>query len=89
MLLLLLNQTMSLQLGPTLCDPMDCSPPPDSCIHGILQARRQRKEKVVSQSKMISRCSILKATTGKKAYLLAGIDSILVYLCVYVRVSLF
>ena len=28
----------SLQLCPTLCDPMDCSPP-DSFIHGILQAR--------------------------------------------------
>ena len=23
---------------PTLCDPMDCSPP-DSAVHGILQAR--------------------------------------------------
>ena len=41
MLLLLLSQTMSLQLGLTLCDPMDCSPPPDSFIHGILQARIQ------------------------------------------------
>ena len=28
----------SLQSGPTLCDPMDCSPP-DSSVHGILQAR--------------------------------------------------
>ena len=28
----------SLQLYPTLCDPMDCSPP-GSSIHGILQAR--------------------------------------------------
>ena len=27
-----------LQLSPTLCDPMDCSPP-GSSIHGILQAR--------------------------------------------------
>ena len=26
------------QLCPTLCDPMDCSPP-GSCVHGILQAR--------------------------------------------------
>ena len=26
------------QLCPTLCDPMDCSPP-DSSVHGILQAR--------------------------------------------------
>ena len=26
------------QLSPTLCDPMDCSPP-GSSIHGILQAR--------------------------------------------------
>ena len=25
------------QLGPTLCDPIDCSPP-DSSIHEILQA---------------------------------------------------
>ena len=28
----------SLQLCPTLCDPMDCSPP-GSSDHGILQAR--------------------------------------------------
>jgi len=28
----------SLQLCPTLCDPMDCSPP-GSSIHGIFQAR--------------------------------------------------
>ena len=28
----------SLQLCPTLCDPMDCSPP-DSSVHGIFQAR--------------------------------------------------
>ena len=28
----------SLQLYPTLCDSMDCSPP-DSSVHGILQAR--------------------------------------------------
>ena len=28
----------SAQLCPTLCDPMDCSLP-DSCVHGILQAR--------------------------------------------------
>ena len=28
----------SLQSSPTLCDPMDCSPPGFS-IHGILQAR--------------------------------------------------
>ena len=27
-----------LQLYPTLCDPMDCSPP-GSSVHGILQAR--------------------------------------------------
>ena len=27
-----------LQLCLTLCDPMDCSPP-DSSVHGILQAR--------------------------------------------------
>ena len=27
-----------LQLGPTLCDSMDCSPP-GSSVHGILQAR--------------------------------------------------
>ena len=26
------------QSCPTLCDPIDCSPP-DSCVHGILQAR--------------------------------------------------
>ena len=30
-----------LQSCPTLCDPMDCSPP-DSSIHGILQARKLR-----------------------------------------------
>ena len=27
------------QSCPTLCDPMDCSPPPGSSVHGILQAR--------------------------------------------------
>ena len=27
------------QLCPTLCDPMDCSPPPGSSVHGISQAR--------------------------------------------------
>ena len=27
-----------LQSCPTLCDPMDCSPP-GSCVHGILQAK--------------------------------------------------
>ena len=26
------------QWGPTLCDPMECSPP-SSSVHGILQAR--------------------------------------------------
>ena len=30
--------TQSLQSCPTLCDPMDCSPP-GSSVHGILQAR--------------------------------------------------
>ena len=30
--------TKSLQLCPTLCDPMDCSPP-GSSVHGISQAR--------------------------------------------------
>ena len=29
---------LSLQSGPALCDPMDCSPP-GSTVHGILQAR--------------------------------------------------
>ena len=32
-------QAKSLQLGSTLCDPVDCSPP-GSSVHGILQARR-------------------------------------------------
>ena len=31
---------LSLQLCPTLCDPMDCSPP-GSSVHGILQLRTQ------------------------------------------------
>ena len=30
--------TKSFQMCPTLCDPMDCSPP-GSSVHGILQAR--------------------------------------------------
>ena len=30
---------MSAQWDPTLCGPMDCSPP-GSSVHGILQARR-------------------------------------------------
>ena len=29
------------QLCPTLCDPMDCNPP-DSSVHGLLQARIHR-----------------------------------------------
>ena len=29
---------MCAQLGPTLCDPIDCSPP-GSSVHGILQTR--------------------------------------------------
>ena len=29
---------LAAQSCPTLCDPMDCSPP-DSSVHGILQAR--------------------------------------------------
>ena len=32
-----LNNMLSLQSCPTLCDPMDCSPP-GSSVHGILQA---------------------------------------------------
>ena len=31
-------QAQMLQLCPSLCNPMDCSPP-DSFVHGILQAR--------------------------------------------------
>ena len=31
-------QAKSLQLCPTLCNPMDCSQP-GSCAHGVLQAR--------------------------------------------------
>ena len=32
------KNTLSPQLCPTLCDPMDCSPP-GSSVHGILQSR--------------------------------------------------
>ena len=32
------SESESVQLCPTLCDPMDCSPP-GSFVHGILQAR--------------------------------------------------
>ena len=32
------RNVLSLQLCPTLCDPMDCSSP-GSSVHGILQAR--------------------------------------------------
>ena len=32
------NNYLCAQLCPTLCDPMDCSPP-DSSVHGISQAR--------------------------------------------------
>ena len=35
---LLLMCAQSLQLCPTLCDPIDCSPP-GSSVHGSLQAR--------------------------------------------------
>ena len=34
----LIVKLLIIQLGPTLCNPMDCSPP-GSSIHGILQAR--------------------------------------------------
>ena len=37
-LLFFLSHAKSLQLCPTLCDPMDCSPP-GSSVHGVLQAR--------------------------------------------------
>ena len=33
-----LKVKVKVKLGPTLCDPMDCSPP-GSSVHGILQAR--------------------------------------------------
>ena len=33
-----LCRTKSPQACPTLCGPMDCSPPPGSCVHGTLQA---------------------------------------------------
>ena len=32
------NKVLVAKLCPTLCDPMDCSPP-GSCVYGILQAR--------------------------------------------------
>ena len=35
---LVVEAVLVTQLCPTLCDPMDCSPP-DSSIHGIFQAR--------------------------------------------------
>ena len=37
-LCLWLVRVLAVQLCPTLCDPMDCSPP-GSSVHGILQAR--------------------------------------------------
>ena len=37
----------SLQLCPTLCDPMDCSPPVSS-VHGILQARILKRVAILS-----------------------------------------
>ena len=42
----------SLQLCPTLCDPMDCSPPGFS-VHGMLQARtllREEGDNLLSQT---------------------------------------
>ena len=36
--LLIISESEAAQSCPTLCDPMDCSPP-GSSIHGILQAR--------------------------------------------------
>ena len=32
------SEVKVLQFYPTLCNPMDCSPP-GTCVHGILQAR--------------------------------------------------
>ena len=37
----------SLQSCPTLCDPVDCSPP-GSSVHGILQARTLQRVAVPS-----------------------------------------
>ena len=36
--MVLMSECMHIQLGPTLCNPMDCSPP-GSSVPGILQAR--------------------------------------------------
>ena len=45
------------QLCPTLCDPMDCSPP-DSSVHGIFQARILEWESL-SKVKVAQMCSTL------------------------------
>ena len=39
------------QLCPTLCDPMDCSPP-GSSVHGIFQARVLEKAIAFSESEL-------------------------------------
>ena len=73
--------TKSLQLCPTLCDPMDCSPP-DSSVHGILQARilewvamasskgssRPRDRNHVSNISYIGRWTILQCHLGSPVW---------------------
>ena len=73
--------TKSLQLCPTLCDPMDCSPP-DSSVHGILQARilewvamassrgssRPRDRNHVSYISYIGRWTILQCHLGSPVW---------------------
>ena len=48
----------SLQSCPTLCDPMDCSPP-GSSVHGILQARVLKWGAVASPREVLASLKLL------------------------------
>ena len=59
----------SLQSCPTVCDPIDCSPP-GSCFHWILQARvpGERKHSLNSMREMLEILKRSKWKPTKKAY---------------------
>ena len=62
----------SLQLCPTLCDPMDCSPP-GSSVHGVFQARILEQVAISSsrgsfQTRELTRDSRVSCTGGWVLY---------------------
>ena len=51
------------QSYPTLCDPLDCSPP-GSCVHGISQARKEDRGRVLCM--YICACMSVGGYEGRK-----------------------